>query len=157
MMCDELLKYNKSGEIVKGLVEALHKKSSHYGVGGAAIVLGFQTDQIDYIDVDISDVIPVNEHDGTDVSKAQAVIDYCKCCLKEIADGADHFEPIDYDGYGTETGCAVLRIEDITFMVAVATDTGEYGVNCLLRLGDLYCPYRAWYGVYDCTICTYYD
>lgn len=155
MMRDELLKYEKSGEIVKGLVEALHKKSSQYGVDGAAIVLGFQTDQIGCIDVDISDVIPVNEYGETGASKAQAVIDYCKCCLKEIANGAEYFDPINFDGRGTMVGCAVLKIEDQTFMVVVATGSSRCGIDNLLLLGNLFCPYRAWYGTYDCVVCNY--
>ena len=156
MKSDEIFaKHEKSKEIVSGLIKALHEKAAYHHLDGAAIVMGFQTDQIGYIDVGISDVIPIDEENGTDVLRGQAVIDYCKCCLKEIANGAEHFDPIDFDGRGTMVGCAVLKIEDQTFVVVVATDSSRCGIDHLLHLGNLFCPYRAWYGTYDCVICNY--
>ena len=152
----DFTRYEKTKEIVDGLIDALRKKASYNSVNGAAIVMGFEKTQLQIEKAGVGDVIAIDEEEGATLEQADAVVSYCNCCLKEMAEkGVDHFDAIKYDGRDKSAGCAVLDIEGVIFMVAVVTTASTYTTERILRLGDLFCPFQVWYGTYDCMVCRY--
>ena len=153
-MSDENVKrYEKSKEVVDGLINALRVKAASHQLNGAAIVMGFEKSQLDIERAGLVDVIAIDEEEGTSLDMVQIVVDYCNSCLRAMRDsGAEHFGAEKYDK-GISVGCAVLNIEDMLFMVVVASNASTLVVEKVLRLGDVCCPFRIWYRTYDCMVC----
>lgn len=153
-MSDENVKrYEKSKEVVDGLINALRIKASARKMNGAAIVMGFEKSQLDIERAGLVDVIAIDEEEGATLDMVQVVVDYCNGCLRAMRDtGAEHFGAEQYDK-NVAVGCAVLNIEDMLFMVVVASNAPTLAVENVLRLGDVCCPFRIWYRTYDCMVC----
>ena len=150
--------YEKMKQVVDGLIDALRSKAAFRDVRGAAVVMGFTETQLPYEKAGIHDIIAINEDDGISIEEADVVIRFCNHCLKEMAEnGKEHFETTDYDGKGTSAGCAVLNIEGTIFVVAVLIPASVEITDQVLHLGDVFCPYKVWFGHDDCMVCSSYE
>ena len=150
--------YEKMKQVVDGLIDALRSKAAFRGVGGAAVVMGFTESQLPYEKAGIHDIIAIDEEGGITLEQADQVVRFCNHCLKEMSEnGKEHFETTDYDGMGTSAGCAVLNIEGTIFVVAVLIPASVEITNQVLHLGDVFCPYKVWFGEYDCMACSSYE
>ena len=159
MKNDENFKtYEKMKQIVDGLIDAVRSKAAFRGVKGAAVVMGFTEGQLPYEKAGIHDIIAIDEYEGISCEMADAVICHCNNCLKEMAEnGAEHFETTDYDGAGTSAGFAALNIEGTIFVVAVLIPASIEITDQVLHMGDVFCPYKVWFGHYDCVACNNFD
>ena len=150
--------YEKMKLIVDGLIDAVRSKAAFRGVKGAAVVMGFTEAQLPYEKAGVHDIVAINEDDGISFEEGDAVIRYCNSCLREMAEnGKEHFETTDYDGAGTSAGFAVLNIEGTIFVVAVVIPASAEITDQVLHLGDVFCPYKVWFGHYDCMVCSSYE
>jgi len=154
-MSDENIKrYEKSKEVVDGLIKALRLKAGNLKMNGAAIVMGFEESQLEIERAGLIDAITIDEEEGTSLEMVQVVVDYCNACLRAMREaGVEHFDVEKYDNNEVSVGCAVLNIDDMVFMVVVASKATPFIVEKALRLGDVCCPFRIWYNSYDCMVC----